>query len=216
LAGARTVPKLPGRGLAQHPMLYSGEGHNTIFLINRGKVIRTYSPQGRGEIDDVWMLGNGHVLFARQYGVEEVTPRKEIVWHYDPPQGTEIHNCQPIGLDKVLLVQNGLSPKLTIVNKAAGVIEVERALSAESLTDAKNRASSVPPHPHDGAGNLSPTVPQNERVVEYDKDFNPIRTYETSTPWAAVRLHNGNIESPNNRETWNDSGPEFAWWQSFH
>src|SRR5258706_5791037 len=33
-----TPPDLPGQGLAQHPMLYAGEGHNTIFLVNHGKV----------------------------------------------------------------------------------------------------------------------------------------------------------------------------------
>src|ERR1041385_2935899 len=27
---------LPGKGLAQHPMLYIGEGYNKIFLINEG------------------------------------------------------------------------------------------------------------------------------------------------------------------------------------
>jgi hypothetical protein len=187
-----TVPKLPGRGLAEHPMLYAGEGYNTIFLVNRGKAIWTYSPQGRGEIDDVWMLSNGHILFARQYGVEEVTPRKEIVWHYDPPQGTEVHSCQPIGLDKVLLVQNGLPPKLIIVNKTTGAIEVEHALPAESLTDPKTVHPQFRRIRMTAQGTyLAPLLKMN-KVVEYDKDFNSIWTYEISTPWAAVRLHNGN------------------------
>ncbi len=34
---------LPGNGLAQHPMLYIGEGYNKMFLIKDGKVIWTYS-----------------------------------------------------------------------------------------------------------------------------------------------------------------------------
>jgi hypothetical protein len=36
-------PGLPGNGLAQHPMLYVGEGYNKIFLVNQGKIIWTYS-----------------------------------------------------------------------------------------------------------------------------------------------------------------------------
>ena len=36
-------PGLPGNGLAQHPMLYIGEGYNKIFLVNQGKIIWTYS-----------------------------------------------------------------------------------------------------------------------------------------------------------------------------
>jgi hypothetical protein len=38
---------------------------------------------------------------------------------------------------------------------------------------------------------LLPFLKMN-KVVEYDKHFNAIWTYEIPTPWAAVRLHNGN------------------------
>jgi hypothetical protein len=60
-----------------------------------------------------------------------------VVWHYDPPEGTEVHSCQPIGLDRVLLVQNGLPPKLMVINKKTGAVEIQHALPAESLTDPK-------------------------------------------------------------------------------
>ncbi len=42
-----TPPGLPGKGLAQHPMLYVGEGYNKIFVVNEGKIIWTYST-GKG------------------------------------------------------------------------------------------------------------------------------------------------------------------------
>jgi hypothetical protein len=29
-----SFPTLPGRGIEPHPMLYAGEGYNTIFLVN--------------------------------------------------------------------------------------------------------------------------------------------------------------------------------------
>ena len=118
-------------------ILHSKTGHNTIFLVKQGRVVWTYSTGRGGEIDDVWMLSNGHVLFARQFHVEEVTPQKKVVWHYDPPKGTEIHTCQPIGLDKVLFVQNGLPPKAILINKASGAVEMEHALPAPSETDQK-------------------------------------------------------------------------------
>ena len=38
---------LPGKGLAEHPMLYLGEGYNKMFLVNGGKVIGRTRP-GRG------------------------------------------------------------------------------------------------------------------------------------------------------------------------
>src|SRR5436309_12516013 len=105
-----SVPDLPGGGIARHPMLYAGEGYYAIFLVNQGKVIWTYTTGRKGEIDDIWLLSNGHVLFSHQFYLEEVTPKKEVVWHYDAAPGAELHSCQPIGLDKVLLVQNGLPP----------------------------------------------------------------------------------------------------------
>src|SRR3954469_15860443 len=110
---------LPGKGLAQHPMLYIGEGYNKMFLINDGKVIWTYSTGKGNEYDDVWMLSNGNILFTRMAYIAEITPKKEVIWRYDAQSGggdsakhTEIHACQPIGLDRVLFAENGLPPKL--------------------------------------------------------------------------------------------------------
>src|SRR5882762_6875411 len=31
-----SVPEWPGKGIAQHSMLYAGEGYNTLFLVNHG------------------------------------------------------------------------------------------------------------------------------------------------------------------------------------
>src|SRR5690242_5509188 len=108
-----TQPNPPGNGLAQHPMLYAGEGYNTVFLVNQGKVIWSYSSGRGGEIDDFWLLSNGNVLYSRSGFVEEVTPQKKVVFHHDAPTDPhrEIHTCQPIGLDKVLFVENGLPPR---------------------------------------------------------------------------------------------------------
>src|SRR6185312_8111274 len=46
---------LPGRGMAEHPMLYIGEGYNKMFVVNKGKVIWTYSTGKGNEYDDAWM-----------------------------------------------------------------------------------------------------------------------------------------------------------------
>jgi hypothetical protein len=47
---------LPGKGMAQHPMLYVGEGYNKILLVDKGKIAWTYSTGPGWEYDDVWML----------------------------------------------------------------------------------------------------------------------------------------------------------------
>jgi hypothetical protein len=185
-------PGLPGNGLAQHPMLYVGEGYNKMFLVNNGKILWTYSTGPGWEYDDVWMLSNGNVLFSRMQYVAEVTPNKRVVWRYNAPEGTEIHTCQPIGLDKVLFVQNGLPPKLMIVNIKTKVVEVQHDLPAPSLTDTKTVHAQFRRVRYTAKGTyLVPFLTMNQ-VVEYDRSFKEIWKYGIASPWAAIRLKNGN------------------------
>jgi Mal s 1 allergenic protein-like len=190
-----TVPaldSLPGSGIAEHPMLYFGEGLNKIFIVNKGEIIWTYSTGKGGEYDDVWMLSNGNILFTRMQYIEEVTPKKAVVWHYDAPEGTEIHCCQPIGLDRVLYIRNGLPPKLIVANIKTKEVEVEHSLPAISLTDPKTIHPQFRRVRYTAQGTyLVPFLKMNQ-VIEYDKDFNEIWKYEIPTPWAAIRLKNGN------------------------
>ncbi len=69
----------PGGGLSRHPMLYIGEGCNTMFLVHQGKVIWTYSTGKGWEYDDIWMLSNGNIVFSRMSWAGEVTPQKKLV-----------------------------------------------------------------------------------------------------------------------------------------
>jgi outer membrane protein assembly factor BamB len=173
-------------------MLYAGEGYNTLFLVDGGKVVWTYSSGRGGEIDDVWLMSNGHIVYTRQNFLEEVTPQKKVVWHYDAPAGTEIHTCQPIGLDKVLFVENGLPPKAVLFNKGTGKVEMEHALPAGSDTDRKTVHPQFRRFRMTGDGTYLAAHLNMNKVVEYDKDFKEIWSYEIPSPWAAVRLHNGN------------------------
>jgi hypothetical protein len=187
-----TPPGLPGNGMAQHPMLYIGEGYNKILLVNKGKITWTYSTGTGWEYDDVWMLSNGNILFTRMQYIAEVTPDKRVVWRYDAPEGTEIHTCQPIGLDKVLFVRNGLPPKVMIVNIKTKAVEVEHDLPAPSLTDTRTVHGQFRRTRYTAQGTyLVPFLTMNQ-IVEYDKDFKEIWKYEIASPWAAIRLKNGN------------------------
>ncbi len=180
---------LPGRGLAEHPMLYIGEGYNKIFLVNNGKIIWTYATGGGWEYDDVWMLSNGNILFTRMQYVAEVTPKKEVVWRYDAPQGTEIHSCQPVGLDKVMFVQNGTPPKLFLTNIKTKAVEVEHDLPYDPAKGVHAQFRHVR---YTAKGTfLVPFLLMN-KVGEYDKNFNEIWRYTIKSPWAAIRLKNGN------------------------
>jgi hypothetical protein len=180
---------LPGNGLAQHPMLYIGEGYNKMFLVNNGKIIWTYSTGGGNEYDDVWMLSNGNILFTRMQYIAEITPEKQVVWRYDAPQGTEIHACQPIGLDKVLFAQNGTPPKLIVMNIKTKTAEVQHDLPYDPKSGVHGQFRRIR---YTAQGTyLVPFLSMNQ-VVEYDKDFNEIWKYQVKSPWAAIRLKNGN------------------------
>jgi hypothetical protein len=192
-----TPDNLPGNGLAQHPMLLIGENYDKMFLVNDGKIIWTYQTGKSFEYDDVWMLSNGNILFSRMEYIEEITPDKKRVWRYDchVPGGTnhtEIHACQPVGLDKVMFVENGLPPHLKIINIKTGAVEVDHELEY---------------NPAWGAGGIHPQFRRARitadgtyllaflnlgYVAEYDKNFNEIWRYKSPKPWAALRLKNGN------------------------
>jgi len=183
---------LPGKGLKQHAMLYIGEGYNKMFLVDHGKIVWTYQTGPGNEFDDVWMLSNGNILYSRMQYVAEITPDKKVVWRLDAPQGTEIHTCQPIGLDKVLFIENGLPPKLYVVNIKTGAVEVEHELPAISATDRKTVHAQFRRARYTAQGTYLVSFLEMGRVVEYDKDFHEVWSYDVRSPWAAIRLKNGN------------------------
>lgn len=188
---------LPGKGLAQHAMLYIGENNNMMSVINNGKVIWTYQTGKGPEYDDVWMLSNGNILFSRMKYVAVITPDKKVVWRYDlnSAEGathTEVHTCQPIGLDKVMFVVNGLPPKLMIVNIKTGKVEVEHTLPVTTPQTPADIHAQFRRARVTAQGTYLVSFLNLNMVVEYDKNFKEIWKYNIPSPWAAIRLKNGN------------------------
>ena len=194
---APTPAGLPGNGLAQHPMLYVGENYTKMFLVNDGKVLWTYQTGKGYEYDDVWMLSNGNILFTRMQYVAEITPDKKVVWRYDcsVPAGTnhtEVHTCQPIGLDKVMFVLNGIPPRLMVVNTKTGAVEVNHELPYNQELNPKLIHGEFRRARYTAQGTYLVSYLSSGKVVEFDKDFNQIWSYPIRSPWAALRLKNGN------------------------
>ena len=192
-----TPPGLPGNGLAEHPMLYLGEGYDKMFVVQGGKVVWTYSTGKSYEYDDAWMLSNGNVLFSRMEYVEEVSPDKKVVWRYDcsvpgGPKHTEVHTCQPIGLDKVMFVLNGLPPKLMVVNVKTGAVEVDHEIPYAPPPKAGGIHGQFRRARYTAQGTYLISFFGLGYVAEYDKDFNETWRYKIRSPWAAIRLKNGN------------------------
>jgi hypothetical protein len=194
---AVTPGGLPGNGLAQHPMLYVGENYTRMFLVNDGKVIWTYQTGPGYEYDDVWMLSNGNILFTRMQYVAEITPDKKVVWRYDCDTSTnashtEVHTCQPIGLDRVMFVLNGVPPRLMIVNTKTGVVEVNHEIPMTQTPNPRSIHGQFRRARVTAQGTYLLSYLSESNVVEYDKNFNKIWSYPIRSPWAAIRLKNGN------------------------
>jgi hypothetical protein len=186
------MPMLPGMGLAQHPMLYGGEGYNAVFVVDQGKVVWTYTLGAPGEIDDLWMMSNGHVLVCFDQSVVEISPRKEVVWRYAPPAPAQVHSCQPIGLERVLVMQNDLPPKVIVIDKKTSAAEETRPLPTPGGVDPGGIHTQFRRFRLTGAGTYLAAWLKLDKVVEYDKDLKPIWTYAMINPWSAIRLRNGN------------------------
>ena len=188
---------LPGKGLAQHPMLYVGENYTKMFLVNDGNVVWTYQTGPGYEYDDAWMLSNGNILFTRMQYVAEITQDKKVVWRYDCDNSkstnhTEVHTCQPIGLDKVMFVVNGLPPRLMIANTKTGALEVNHELPYGQTVDTKNIHGQFRHARYTAQGTYLLSYLSENKVVELDKNFNEVWRYPVRSAWAAVRLKNGN------------------------
>jgi hypothetical protein len=185
----------PGKGLAQHPFLYYGEGNNVLYVINDGRVIWKYALPPGGEIDDAWMLSNGDIICTKMDMCYEITPRKKIVWAYRCPTNTQIHALQPFGPNRVMIVQNGLPPHLYLINKKDNSYVVSHELPVFTNTlksiHTQFRNCRVTSQGSYLVANLDRGL-----VNEYDQNWHVIWSYETEKPWSAVRLRNGNTLIP--------------------
>lgn len=204
---ATTSNLLPGRGLAHHPFLYAGEwdhrhADQTMFIVRDGKVVWTHTVPIKGprgtiqEFSDATMLSNGNVAYAYMGGAAVVTPEKKIIWHYEAPEGFEVHVAQPIGQERVMIVQNGSPAKMMLINIVTGVTEKEVILPT---------GNPAKPHGHfrrvrmTKAGTLLATHLDNNKIAEYDMTGKEIWALAVLSPWGANRLQNGNTLVTSNR-----------------
>jgi hypothetical protein len=193
---------LPGKGLAQHSFLYTGEWdyrntNQTIFLVRDGKVVWTYAIPIKAadgdlqELGDATMLSNGNVVFCRKVGASEVTPDNKIIWNLDAPKKTEIHSIQPIGLDHVLVTINGNpAGKLLLINTTTG--QTEKEYTFPVLNPGANPHIQFRRVRETKEGTFLAAHLRDQKVVEYDANFKEIWSYACKYPWDAVRLKNGN------------------------
>ena len=190
---------IPASLFAQHDFFYAGEQkQQKMFIVRNGQVVWSYfAPQGSGEISDAVLLANGDVLFAHQYGLTLINREKKVLWHYDAPEGTEIHTAQPIGKDRIVFVQNGDPALVRVMNIPSSEIEREFPIPT-------GNPKSVHGHFRHARltadGTLLVSHMDMKKVAEYDARGKEVWSYAIDSPWSAVRLANGNTLIATNRK----------------
>ena len=200
-------PTLPGRGLAQHPFLYAGEWdyrkpEQTMFIVRDGKVQWTYSIPIRAadstlqEWGDATLRSDGNIVFSRKTGAGIVSPDRRLLWNYDAPKGFEVHVAQPIGLDRVMIVQNGNPAKVMFFNVKTNTLEKELTLPVANPANAHAQFRAVR---YTKAGTILAAHMDWNKVTEYDSTGRKIWEVAVLSPWTALRLPSGNtLVSSNN------------------
>ena len=178
--------------LAAHDFLYSGESHDRrVFLIAHGQIVWSYDdPTGKGEISDTVRLSNGNILIAHQFGVKLITPKKEILWHYEPPPAHEVHTAIPIGTDRVLYIQNGDPAVVRVVNIITNAVEKEFPLPTKLPISVHGQFRHARLTPQ---GTLLVCHMDLGKVVEYDSDGHELWSFPAPGAWSVQPLSNGNI-----------------------
>jgi len=199
-------------GLDRHDALYCGEWQltnpqETIYLIKGGKVVWTHAIGDNDELGDCTLTTYGTVFFSRKaYGAQEIKmdlasgKGGEIVWEYKQDGGSEVHAVQPIGTEKVMVMQNSNPAKLMIINKKAAKTCTSGAACVEKLFPVMGGGSVHGMFRHvrvlSNGNLLIPYTGALGKVSEYKPEIPlgaPVWEFkEAPSAWAAIRLRNGN------------------------
>jgi hypothetical protein len=107
---------LPAR---KHSVLVSSYSNNKAYILSAANQVE-WEYAMPGPVQDAWMLPGGNILLCGGSDVREVTQSKQVVWKYTAGAG-EIHNCQPLPGNVVLIGEN-VSGKLFEINRATSTV----------------------------------------------------------------------------------------------
>jgi hypothetical protein len=198
--GAPMSPMAMGDGIGRHPFLYAGEWDTrkpdmqSMFIVRDGKVVWQYSMPlhnaagGTQEFDDATLLPNGNVVYSHMSGASMVSPEKKVVWDYLAPAGTEVHSCQFLGGDRVLIMRNGNPAQAMIINTATSTTEKVIPIPT-TVTGTHGQFRHIRMTP---AGTILVGHMSEGKVVEYDLDGKVVWQVAANNAWSAIRLTNGN------------------------
>ena len=178
---------------SRYDFLYAGEGKRIrMYIVKDGQVAWQFENkdwQG-GEISDAVLLTDSHILMAFRNGIAEVSQDKKIVWHYQAPEGTEIHTIQPIGKNRVVFVQNGKPAKCVVmaIPSLKTVNEFELPTSEKGSVHGQFRNARLTRQ-----GTLLVANMGLGFVGEYTSNGKEINRWSVPSVWSVEELENGHL-----------------------
>ena len=183
---------VPDESLARHDFFYAGQSKRMrMFIVRDGKVDWVFEDlEKKGEISDAILMTDGNILMAHQYGIAEITPDKKTLWHYDAPEGTEIHTVQPIGRHHVVFVQNGRPARVVVMEILSTRIvrEFELPVSEKGSVHGQFRNARLT-----SRGTLLVANMSMGCIHEFDDHGHEIYRWGGFLPWSVQELPKGNI-----------------------
>jgi outer membrane protein assembly factor BamB len=191
-----------------HPFLYAGEYQRksmleqNMYLVRDGKIAWTYTMPGPAEYGDASLLSDGNIIFSRgEMGAALLTRDKKILWTFQTRGGgAQVHTAQPLGLDRVFLIENGNPPRAMIWNTKTNVKEWGMDLPCGNPTGF---------HSQFRHGRIL----KNGHILLAHMDMGKVSEYDTASKketwtcpapsaWAVVRLKNGYTLVSGNGNGW--------------
>ena len=173
-----------------HTILVHAPIQGKVFKIApNGDIAGEYTVGVKGE--DSWLLPNGRILASYTSGVREIDPATgATTWEYKAGPGVEIHSCQPLPGDRVLICECG-SKRLFEINRDLTIAH-EIKLESTQVTHKQFRLARKT-----DAGTYLVAYGSDAVVRELDADGKTLQTFvapPTKNPGVngGFRLPNGN------------------------
>jgi len=175
---------LPVQQGKSHPMFCADYSQGKVFLVSaQGKVEWEYPAHS---CDDLWVLGNGNLLFVTFHGVKEVTRDRKVVFKYSSK--SEIYACQRLPNGNTFIGECNAG-RLLEVDPSGKIVKQLRLLpDGEDGGHTYMRNARQLPNGHYLVAHYGQQV-----VKEYDSEGKVVmEILAPGGPHSAIRLPNGN------------------------
>ena len=170
-----------------HRFLKCGCGSGSIAIVDRKGAIEWEYPIS-DEVNDAWLLPEGHVVFAFKGGVREITAAKATVWEYKAPQAAEVHSCQPLSEGRFLVGEAHDDGTGYLFEMDRGG-KIEKTITIHSEGKAHSQFRQVRKSPQDTY--LVTYQRDGGKALEFDGSGKLLRTFPSGR-FVALRLADGN------------------------